>query len=188
MKTLQFPMILTHRDNPHAQVVVATAEQLAEMPAEYLPADIGTLPAVVTAAAAIPGVNLDVAAAGNVAADTADDAEGRQSLAEAVDEFTAHVQAEEKRLAAIRDEIERDRRELSQQVAALNDREQALANDRTEFEAQRAAITGTIGGTGDTAAYAGDASAAAEGAATGDEAAAPAAPAKRTRAAAKEGA
>jgi hypothetical protein len=92
MQTLQFPMTLTHRSNPHAQVVVANAEQLAEMPAEYLPATIGGAPAVVTAAAAIPGVNLD--AGTSTAVDTAEEAERRQSLDEAVDEFTAHVQAE----------------------------------------------------------------------------------------------
>jgi len=179
MKTLQFPMTLTHRDNPHAQVVVATVEQLAEMPAEFLPDDIGTLPAVVTADAAIPGVNLDVAAAGNV---VAEDAERRQSLDEAVDEFTAHVQAEETRLAAAREQIEQDRAALREQTAALNEQMEALARERAEFEAQRAATTSTTAATGDTAGDTGAASAAAEGAATGDAAATAAAPAKRTRA------
>lgn len=177
MKTLQFPMTLTHRSNPHAQVVVANAEQLAEIPAEYLPEATGDAPAVVTAAAAIPGVNLDTV-------DTVEDAERRQSLAEAVDEFTAHVQAETAKIDAARSQLEQDRATLDQQTAALNEQMEALARERAEFEVQRAPTTA---GTGETTGDTGTASAAAEGAATGDAAAAPAAPAKRTRAT-KEGA
>lgn len=161
MKTLQFPMTLTHRSNPHAQVVVANAEQLAEIPAEYLPETVDGTPAVVTAAAAIPGVNLD---AGTV--DSAEDTERRQSLAEAVDEFTAHVQAEETRLAGMRDQIEQDRTTLREQTAALTEQQEALARERADFEAQRAAVAGT----GDIG---------------GDTGAASAAPAKRTRGTAK---
>jgi TolA-binding protein len=180
MKTLQFPMTLTHRSNPHAQVVVANAEQLAEIPAEYLPETTGDAPAVVTAAAAIPGVNLD-AGADVGTSDTAEQAERRQSLDEAVDEFTAHVQAEETRLAAARNQIEQDRATLREQTAALTEQQEALARERAEFDAQRAAAAGT----GDIGGDTGAASPAAEGAATGDAATPPAAPAKRTRAAAK---
>lgn len=183
MKTLQFPMTLTHRSNPHAQVVVANAEQLAEIPAEYLPETVDGTPAVVTAAAAIPGVNLDAGTSDNSAA-IADDAERRQSLDEAVDEFSKHVQAEETRLGALRDQIEQDRATLREQTAALTEQQEALARDRAEFEAQRATTTA---GTGDIGGDAGTASAAAEGVATGDTATPPAAPAKRTRGAKAEG-
>jgi hypothetical protein len=161
---MKFPMILTHRSNPHAQIVVANADQLAEAPEDFLPPASA---APTFAAAAIPGVNLD----------TAEDAERRQSLGEAVDEFTAHVQAEETRLAAARAQLDADR-------AALDEQIEALARDRADFEAQRASTTA---GTGETAGETGTASATAEGAATGDSAAAPVAPAKRTRTA-KEGA
>jgi hypothetical protein len=178
MQTLQFPMTLTHRSNPHAQVVVANAEQLAQMPEEYLPEAIGSAPAVVTAAAAIPGVNLGADTGINVGA--TEETERRQSLDEAVDEFTAHVQAEETRLAAARAQIEQDR-------AALRDQHEALARERAEFEAQRVAAASTTAGTGDIGGDTGPASAAAEGAATGDAATPPAAPAKRTRGT-KEGA
>jgi len=181
MKTLQFPMTLTHRSNPHAQVVVANAEQLAEIPAEYLPETTGDAPAVVTAAAAIPGVNLD---AGTV--DSAEEAERRQSLDEAVDEFTAHVQAETSKIDAARAQLDADRATLAEQTAALNEQMEALARDRADFEAQRAAAAG-VAGTGDIGGDTGAASAAAEGAATGDTATPPAAPAKRTRGAKAEG-
>jgi TolA-binding protein len=180
MKTLQFPMTLTHRSNPHAQVVVANAEQLAEIPAEYLLETVDGTPAVVTAAAAVPGVNLDTGTGDNSTA-IADDAERRQSLDEAVDEFTAHVQAEETRLAGMRDQIEQDRATLREQTAALTEQQEALARERADFEAQRAAVAGT----GDIGGDTGAASAAAEGAATGDTVTPPAAPAKRTRGTAK---
>jgi hypothetical protein len=173
MKTLQFPMTLTHRSNPHAQVVVANAEQLAEIPAEYLPETVDGTPAVVTAAAAVPGVNLDTA--------IADDAERRQSLDEAVDEFTAHVQAETAKIDAARAQLDADRATLREQTAALTEQQEALARERADFEAQRAAAAGTGDIGGDTAA----ASAVAEGAATGDTVTPPAAPAKRTRGTAK---
>jgi hypothetical protein len=180
MKTLQFPMTLTHRSNPHAQVVVANAEQLAEIPAEYLPEGVDGAPAVVTAAAAIPGVNLD--AGTSAAVDVADDAERRQSLDEAVDEFTAHVQAETAKIDAARAQLDADRAELIKQAAALAEQSEALTRERAEFEAQRAAAAGPAAGTGDAAGDTGAAPAAAEGAATGET---PAAPAKRTRSAAK---
>ena len=180
MKTLQFPMVLTHRSNPHAQVVVANAEQLAEIPADYLPETTGDAPAVVAAAAAIPGVNLDAGTGATV--DAADEAEGRQSLNEAVDEFTAHVQAETAKIDAARTQLAADRATLDQQTAALNEQMEALARERAEFEAQRASTTA---GTGDIGGDTGAASPAAEGAATGDTATPPAAPAKRTRGAAK---
>jgi hypothetical protein len=176
MKTLQFPMILTHRDNPHAQVVVATAEQLAEIPAEYLPGGVDSAPAVVTAAAAIPGVNLNAGSADH-SASIAADAERRQSLDEAVDEFTAHVQAETAKIEAARAQLDADRAVLGEQI-------EALARERADFEAQRASTTA---GTGETAGDTGTASATVEGAATGDAATPPAAPAKRTRST-KEGA
>jgi hypothetical protein len=185
MQTAQFPMVLTHRSNPHAQVVVANAEQLAEIPAEYLPETIDGTPAVLTAAAAIPGVNLE--AGTSTAVDAAEQAERRQSLDEAVDEFTTHVQAETAKIDTARAQLEQDRATLGQQTAALNEQMEALARERAEFEAQRATTTSTAG-TGDIAGDTGTASAAAEGAATGETPAAPAAPAKRTRAAAKEGA
>jgi hypothetical protein len=179
----QFPMVLTHRGNPHAQIVVANAEQLAEVPEEFLPVDVMT--AIVTAGAAIPGVNLETASnAGTV--DSAEEAERRKSLDEAVDEFTAHVQAETSKLDAARAELERDRAALQQGVAALEEQQEALARERAEFEAQRATTT-TAAGTGDIGGETGAASASTEGAATGETAAAAAAPAKRTRAA-KEGA
>jgi hypothetical protein len=162
--SMKFPMILTHRDNPHAQIVIATAEQLADVPEEFLPPGGTAAPAVVTAAAAIPGVNLD----------TAEDTERRQSLEEAVDEFTAHVQAETAKIDAAHAQLDADR-------AALEEQADALSRERAEFEAQRAAATGEIAGD------AGAASATAEGAATGDTATPPAAPAKRTRST-KEGA
>ena len=153
------------------QVVVASAEQLAEIPAEYLPATTGDAPAVVTAAAAIPGVNLDTGTA--VAVDTADEAERRQSLDEAVDEFTAHVQAETAKIDAERAQLEQDRA--------------TLARERADFEVQRS-ITTSGAGTDDTAGDTGAASSTTEGAGTGDISAPAATPAKRTRAAAKEGA
>jgi hypothetical protein len=184
MKTLQFPMTLTHRSNPHAQVVVANAEQLAEIPAEYLPEGVDGTPAVVTAAAAIPGVNLDAGTGDNTAA-TADEAERRQSLDEAVDEFTAHVQAETAKIDAARAQLDADRAELVKQAAALAEQSEMLTRERAEFEAQRAAAAGTAAGTGDISGDTGATSAAAEGAATGETATTPAAPAKRTRAAAK---
>lgn len=164
MQTLQFPMTLTHRDNPHAQVVVANAEQLAQMPEEYLPLTIGGTPAVVTAAAAIPGVNLDATRGA-----TAEEAERRQSLEEAVDEFTAHVQAETAKIDAARAQLEQDRA--------------TLARERADFEAQKnlAQIPAA-----DAAAPPADAGTPA--AADPDAAAPPVAPAKRTRAAGKEGA
>jgi hypothetical protein len=166
---MKFPMILTHRSNPHAQIVVANAEQLAEAPEDFLPPASAAAPAVVSASAAIPGVNLD----------TAQDAERRQSLGEAVDEFTAHVQAEETRLATARAQLDADR-------AALDEQIEALARDRAEFEALRAA-SASITATGESAGDTGTVSATAEGAATGETATAPAAPAKRTRST-KEGA
>lgn len=169
MQTLQFPMTLTHRDNPHAQVVVANAEQLAQMPEEYLPITIGNLPALVTAAAAIPGVNLDTSAA--IEIDVGEQAERRQSLNEAVDEFTTHVQAETTRIDAARAQIELDR-------AALREQVEALARERAVFDSLRTGTGETTGDTGDTAP-------AAEGDATGDTTTPPAAPAKRTRGAAK---
>lgn len=183
MKTLQFPMTLTHRSNPHAQVVVANAEQLAEIPAEYLPEGVTGAQAVVTAAAAIPGVNLDAGTDDNSAA-IADDAERRQSLDEAVDEFTAHVQAETAKIDAARAQLDADRAALAEQTAALTEQQEALARERAEFEAHRA-ITTSGAGTGDIGGDTGAASAAAEGAATGDTGAAAAAPAKRTRSTAK---
>lgn len=186
MKNLQFPMVLTHRSNPHAQVVVANAEQLAEIPEDYLPATVDGA-AVVTAAAAIPGVNLETGAGSTGSGDNSAalaEAEGRQSLNEAVDEFTAHVQSETAKLDAARAQIDADRAELVKQAAALAEQSEALTRERAEFEAQRAAAAA---GTGDIGGDTGTASATAEGAATGD-AAAPAAPAKRTRGAGKEGA
>jgi hypothetical protein len=197
MQTLQFPMTLTHRSNPHAQVVVANAEQLAQMPEEYLPEAIGGAPAVVTAAAAIPGVNLDAGTGDNSTA-IADEAERRQSLDEAVDEFTAHVQAEENRLTALRTQLAADRTAHEENVSkyavqfvqereAIKQDREALTRERAEFEAQRAAGAGTTAGTGDIGGDTGAASPAAEGAATGDAATLPAAPAKRTRGT-KEGA
>jgi hypothetical protein len=177
MQTMQFPMTLTHRSNPHAQVVVANAEQLAEIDPDYLPTIAAGVPAVLTAAAAIPGVNLD---AGTTAVDIAEDAERRQSLDEAVDEFTAHVQAETAKIDAARQQLDADRATLAQQIADL-------ARERAEFEAQRATTVAAPAGTGDIGGDAGATSAAAEGDATGDTAAAPAAPAKRTRAAKAEG-
>lgn len=164
---MKFPMILTHRDNPHAQIVVATAEQLAEVPVEFLPPASTAAPAVVTAAAAIPGVNLD----------TAEDAERRQSLEEAVDEFTAHVQAETAKIDAARVQLDADR-------AALNEQMEAVARERAEFEAQR---TSTTAGTGETAGDTGVASATAESAAAGEAPAPAAAGGKRNRTT-KEGA
>lgn len=35
---MSYPKIFTHRDNPHAQVTIASAEQEAQLPEEYLPA------------------------------------------------------------------------------------------------------------------------------------------------------
>lgn len=184
MKTMQFPMILTHRSNPHAQVVVANAEQLAEIPAEYLPETTGDAPAVVTAAAAVPGVNFDTDTSTNIT--ITDDAERRQSLDEAVDEFTAHVQAETAKIDTARAQIDADRAELIKQAAALAEQSEALTRERAEFEALRAAAAGTAG-TGDIGGDTGAASATTEGAGTGDAATPPAAPAKRTRAAKAEG-
>lgn len=179
---MKFPMILTHRSNPHAQIVVANAEQLAEAPEEFQPQTTGT-PAVVTAAAAIPGVNLDAGTGATV--DSAEDAERRKSLDEAVEEFTAHVQAETAKLDAERAKIDQDRAELIKQAAALAEQSEALTRERAEFEAQRAATTTTAAGTGDIGGDTGDTSATAEGAATGDAATPTAAPAKRTRGTAK---
>lgn len=166
---MKFPMILTHRDNPHAQIVVATAEQLAEVPAEFLPPAGTAAPAVATAAAAIPGVSLGAA----------EDAERRQSLEEAVDEFTAHVQVETAKIDAARAQLDADR-------AALDEKMEALARERAEFEAARATSAITTG-TGETAGDVGTASATADGAATGETPAPAAAGAKRSRAT-KEGA
>jgi hypothetical protein len=168
MQALQFPMQVTHRDNPHAVVTVATQDQYDSLPDEYKLQGVGEP----LAASAIPGVNLDMPSAVS-----AEDDERRKSLDEAVDEFTAHVQAEDNRLNAARAQLDADR-------AALTEQQEALARERAEFEAQRAAAAGT----GDIAGAAGAASSTPEDAATGDTATPPAAPAKRTRAANKEGA
>jgi TolA-binding protein len=165
MQQQQFPMILTHRENAHAQIVVANAEQLADVPEEFLPAVAADVVTAVTAAAAIPGVSLD--------ASLADLDAQRAEFSRTVDEFTAHVQTETEQLAAMRAQIDSDRSDLEELRAQLE-------QDRATFETQRAS---TAAGTGETAGETGAASAIAEGAATGDAAT----PAKRTRAA-KEGA
>lgn len=160
-----FPMVLTHRTDRSAQIVVANAEQLAEVPEEFQPPT--TAPAI--ASAAIPGVNLS--------AELAELDERRKSLDEAVDEFTAHVQTETDKLAALRRQIDTDRAELTAHRAALDD-------ERARWDAQKnSAQPPDDAGTGETAGDAAANQAAAEGAATGETAAPAAAPAKRTRAA-----
>lgn len=167
---MKFPMILTHRDNPMAQIVVANADQLAEAPEAFQPA--ATAPATVVAAAAIPGVNL----ADELAALDA----RRKSLDEAVNDFTAHVQTESEKLATMRGQIDADRAQLDTLRAALE-------QDRAAWEASKNSTQPPDGAGAATGETAGDSTAnqaAAEGAATGDAAAPAAAPAKRTRAAA----
>lgn len=186
---MKFPMTVTHRSNPHAQVVVSNREQYDELPEEYKQQNTGSgtgADIVTLAASAIPGVNLGDGA-GIVTVDSAEDTERRKSLDEAVDEFTAHVQTETAKLDAARAELERDRAALQQGVAALEEQQEALARERANFNAQRMIETSGAG-TGDIGGETGAASPAAEGAPAGETAAVPAAPAKRTRATAKEGA
>lgn len=167
-----FPMILTHRTDRSAQIVVANAEQLAEVPEDFLPPTTAT---TAIASAAIPGVNLS--------AELAELDERRKSLDEAVDEFTAHVQTETDKLAALRRQIDTDRAELNAHRAALDD-------ERARWDAQKNSAQPPESGadTGHPAAdAAADAAAPPADAGTPavvdpDATAAPAAPAKRTRA------
>lgn len=162
MQKQQFPMILTHRENAHAQIVVANAEQLADVPEEFLPpASVPT----VTAAAAIPGANIDAGVAEL-------DAQ-RAEFSRTVDEFTAHVQTETEQLAVMRAEIDAEREQLDADRAQLE-------QDRAAFEAQKNSAQPPA--TGDVAGETGADQAGAQGAGTGEDAAQAAAPAKRTTA------
>jgi hypothetical protein len=168
---MQFPMILTHRDNPHAQIVVANAEQLADAPAAFLPPASAGTPAVVMASAAIQGVN--------IADDLADLDAQRAEFSRTVDEFTAHVQTETEQLAAMRTQIDADR-------SVLDELRAQLEQDRAAFEAQKNSAQPPA--IGDATGDAGANQATAQETATGDAAAAQTAPAKRTRAAAAQAA
>lgn len=164
---MKFPMILTHRSNSHAQIVVANEEQLAAAPEDYLPP--------VTSAVASPSLFevSDAMQRANRAEENAALDERSQALDKAVDQFTAHVQAETAKLDAARAQIEQERATLAQQTSALSEKQDALARERAEFETQKNMA---------------QMSAAGAVAPPGDAGTSPAAPAKRTRAAgAKEG-
>lgn len=97
-----YPKIFTHRDDPRSQVVIANAEQEAQLPVEYLPP----------------------VAAGRVVS-----AADRTADLMLTDEYAA--------LAAEREKLEQDRRELEDQRAALT---AGYKNAMAELDVERAAM------------------------------------------------
>lgn len=170
-----YPKTFVHRHNQHAQVVVATPEQEAELPADFiLHASHGSAPSPADELA-----KLEQARQALEADRTALAAE-RAALDDERARFNTLQDHTSNELSAISGQIEAERQQLAADRAA----HQA---ERDAFDAQRNVAQrpplGADQGTGEKPAE----SAAAEGAAIGETGTTPAAPAKRTRGAKAEG-
>lgn len=126
MQALQFPMILKHRSDPHAQIVVASAEQLAEVPEDFRPLTVDTAASAVAAAAS---ADLDAVHAELDAR--------RKALDESADEFATYVLEQTQKIDAARAELQKDADELAAQ-------QDALSRERAEFEALRATAAAPV--------------------------------------------
>jgi hypothetical protein len=159
-----YPKTFVHRENHHAQVVVANAEQEAELPPDFV-------------LHASHGPALDPAAArAQLEQERAALAAERAALAEERASFDAMQQGATNDLNLIADELEAERQRLNEDLAQFAADRAAHEADRATWEAQKNSAQPPT--TGETGA----ASATAEGTAAGETPAPSAVPAKRKNA------
>jgi hypothetical protein len=122
-----YPKIFSHRNDARSQVVVANAEQEAELPAEYLPEVVGVSGQTMSGADHAAAVLLSPAY-DQVMAE-------REALERARTEFAALVEKSQKDLAEQAQKLADERAELTAGYKASVDK---LAIDRDTLDHERA--------------------------------------------------
>jgi len=128
----QYPKTFTHCSDHNSKVVVANAEQEAQLPAEYLPA-VTAGGSTISAADQATNVLLSPEYSQLLA--------DREALAAERAEFAEHSAAERKALVGLREKLEEDRKELVDGYKAAKEKLDAdlaqLAADRQALEDKR---------------------------------------------------
>lgn len=113
----EFPLILKHRSDPHAQIVVANADQLNAVPDEFAPDEIrkNRTEGGASVGAATAEKSIGKAADGSQANEHRDQQLGLDALATARKQMQDEAEALSKKHEQERQQIKREREELDQQ-------------------------------------------------------------------------